>query len=302
MEPLLLIDTNYMCHRAWHAVGSLAHGDMGTGAVYGVLREIVSLQAFFRTSRCAFAFDPRGPGKRLKLHPGYKGSRRAKYAEETDAEKEARADFHHQIQCLREDYLTAAGFSNVFMADGYEADDIIARIAADLPEDDEAIIVGSDQDLWQCLRPNVWCWNPHKKRAYTLKCFRRQWGLHPRRWPDVKALAGCKSDDIPGVPGVGEATAVKFLRRTLGPHTKAAAALRASRDVYEANIKLVRLPFPGTPEFILRPDTITEEKWQALADRLGMRSLRDNMPRGVETKLKGRRRGNNQEGFGIGRS
>lgn len=300
MVPILLIDTNYLCHRAFHAIGDLTHGEVGTGAIFGVLRDIVGLQDIFKTHRCAFAFDTKARGHRMDLLPTYKSGRRKRYAEETEDQQEARADFHRQIVRLRRDYLPSAGFNNVFHAPGYEADDIIAQIAMDLPDDDEAVIIASDQDLWQCLRRNVWFWNPNKKQGYSADAFRQEWGLEPRRWADVKALAGCKSDDIPGVPGAGEATVAKWLRRELGAHTKAAKALAKSRKLYNSNIKLVRLPFPGTPSFEIVPDTVTEEKWQALADRLGMHSIRDTMPGGVATTNKGRKRGTKQEGFGLG--
>jgi DNA polymerase-1 len=290
MKPLLLIDMNYLCHRAYYALGELTFGGAGTGMIFGVLRDIVSLQDSFATGQCVFAFDSSGEGLRHAILPTYKASRRVRYAEESDEDKSAREDFHRQVRYLRTRYLPAAGFRNVFAAQGFEADDIIASIAAHVPCNKEVIIIASDQDLWQCLRPNVWMWNPHNRRGYDIEAFRKQWGIEPERWPDVKALAGCSTDDVPGVSGVGEITAAKWLRGMLGAHTETARKLAAATELYRTNIKLVRLPFTGTPVFDLKPDEVTEERWHALADELGMRSIRGTVPRTASRRSKGRKR------------
>ena len=297
MEPLLLIDANYIAHRAWHAIKDLAFNDRGTGAIFGVLRDIVSLQDTFKTTRCVFAFDL-GRSRRAGTLPTYKTSRYAHHVDDTEEEKAARSDFREQIKHLRERHLPDAGFRNVFAAEGFEADDIIAQFAKTLSREDEAIIISSDQDLWQCLRPNVWVWNLHTNKPYTIKHFRLQWGLEPRQWAEVKAFAGCSTDDIPGIPGIGEITAAKYLRGgELGERTKAYTTLQTQGPlVLYRNYPLVKLPFEGTPSFEIQQDEVTEEKWQTLADDLGMPSVRDTVPRSAgERKSKGRRR--NDFGF-----
>lgn len=290
MNPLLIIDTNYLCYRAYHVFSRLSFQDVGTGAVYGVLQDIIQLQEFFQTNRCVFAFD-HGPGLRRSLCPTYKGTRAARRAEMGADERRAREDLEQQIHLLRTQYLPTAGFRNVFAAHGYEADDIIASVAARVPTNDEAIIIGSDHDLWQCIRENVWCWNPQKKVGYDIGQFRKEWGIEPGQWPTVKAAAGCATDDIPGVRGIGEATAARWLRGELPGHTATARKLTAAADIIEKNLLLVRLPFPGTPNFDIVRDEITEETWSALADRLGMRSIRNKIPRAATRKSKGRKRG-----------
>lgn len=297
-SPTLLIDANYLCHRAFHALGELAYDGAGTGTIFGVLRDIIQLQDTFSTSKCVFAFDSKGPGLRHKILPTYKSSRRERYQEESDEERAARNDFHEQIGLLRSRYLPSAGFRNVFSADGFEADDIIASLAARAPAQEEMVIISSDQDLWQCLRPNVWCWNPHKKKGYDMHAFVKEWRLEPKQWRDVKAYAGCSTDDVPGVPGVGEATAAKWLRGELNDTTKTAQKLDAAGELYLRNIQVVRLPFPGTPLFNIEPDEVTEASWRSLADHLGMKSLRNTAPRMATHETRGRKR-DRQEGFGL---
>lgn len=88
MEPLLLIDTNYLCHRVYHALGDLTFGGASTAVVFGVLRDIVGLQSFFSTGRCIFAFDHGGMySARRDILPGYKSSRRKRHAAECDTDR-----------------------------------------------------------------------------------------------------------------------------------------------------------------------------------------------------------------------
>jgi len=288
-EPLLLLDTPYLCHRAFHAMGDLSFGSEGTAAIFGVLRDIVLLQEEFKPGRCVFAFD-RGRPHRLKLPPTYKSTRRKRYAEESEEEQAARKDFRRQIQKLCTQYLPAAGFQNAISARGFEADDLIAAVAAALSPNEEAIIVSSDKDLWQCIRPNIWCWNPQKRQAYTIAMFRAEWGIEPEQWAEVKAYAGCATDDVPGVEGVGEKTAAKYIRGDLGEKTKAHAKLARAEIQCAWNMRIVQLPYPNTPTFELQSDEVTEETWQALADELGMHSLRSTVPRTVTRKSRGRKR------------
>jgi 5'-3' exonuclease len=115
--------------------------------------------------------------------------------------------------------------------------------------------------------------------------FIRKWEIEPCLWASVKALAGCSSDDVPGLKGIGELTAAKWFQSKLKPESVAYRKINTEGiEVYNRNIKLVRLPFEGTEVFKLKPDEATMEKWNALADRLGMKSLKDQapgMPKGI---------------------
>jgi len=118
-------------------------------------------------------------------------------------------------------------------------------------------------------------WNPQKKQAITAESFGREWGIDPTMWADVKAIAGCSTDNVQGVKGVGEKTAVKFLTGGLGPDTKAFDRITSidGNDVWERNLHLTRLPFKGTKRFKLVDDCLTQEKWNELMERLGMKTL-----------------------------
>lgn len=270
--PWLLLDVSYLSYRSYFALGRLSFGEIATTVVYGVLREVLTLQQQFGTSRVAFCFDF-GKPLRCTLCPGYKSSRHTGKSEE---ELEAILEVKRQITCLRKDYLSQVGFRNLLFQKGYEADDIIAHVAQSRP-DKEFIIVSNDHDLFQLLSPNVQIWNPHAKEMVTEKTFRRDWGLDPVDWIDVKAIAGCRTDDIPGVPRVGEPTAAKYLR---GEMTKGKTfdAIRRAGELYRKNLRLVRLPFPNIEDIQLVKDEITGTGWDSLIKRLGMNSLAGDIP------------------------
>ena len=143
-----------------------------------------------------------------------------------------------------------------------------------LPKGDRAVVVSSDTDLYQLLSTRVSIWKPHKKEIYTSKDFSRDYyNLDPIQWVQVKALAGCTSDAIPGIPGVGEVTAGKFLRGLLKPASKAYQSIERFQSVWQNNLPLVRLPFEGTMIPKIQTDEVSPDKWRNLAQRLGMKSL-----------------------------
>lgn len=298
-DPILVFDVSYLAHRAFYAMGDLAHGSEGTAVIFGLLRDVISLQDKFQTGRCVFAFDHPAPKHRQTVLPTYKSSRIARYEKEDNAAKQARKEFRGQLRKLYFQYLPAAGFKNVFAAPGFEADDIIAEVTRTISSRGEAVIISSDEDLWQCcsVRPFVSCFNPQKGKLITYGGFLEKWGFPPKKWAEVKAIAGCSTDDVPGVAGVGEVTAAKYLRGELGAHTKAYGNIKSYP--WKDNLDLVQLPYKGTPEFELQEDEVTEEKWQALADSLGMHSIKSSVPRGAVRKSRGRKRNGKGKGFGL---
>ena len=94
----------------------------------------------------------------------------------------------------------------------HEADDIIGTISNRLRRNDfRSIIVSSDKDLAQLLKPGDWYWDFARDRTYLHKHIRKQFGVRPESMVDMLALAGDSVDNIPGVPGVGKKTAIVAL-------------------------------------------------------------------------------------------
>lgn len=286
MKTWLFLDTNYLAHRAYHALGELTHHDVPTAVVFGVLKDVVNLQERFNTPNVAFCFD-RGPVyHRERVCPTYKASRKKRHADASEEEKLASREFYRQVDRLRTLYLPRAGFRNIFSFEGFEGDDIIASLCHHTLQenDEEAVVVGSDGDLLQLVRHNVTIYSPQKQKVATLQSFYKDWHLEPIRWADIKAIAGCTSDDVPGIRGVGEISAAKYLRGELAEGSKYRRLIEENRGVWERNLEVVRLPFAGTPRFELLPDEVTPERWAFVCGKLGLTTLARHLPRWLRPK------------------
>lgn len=263
----LLLDVSDLAYRNFHAIGELSHDGVATQVPFGVFRDILDLQDLFGTVRIAFCFDG-GHDGRTNLYPRYK----RRDIDMTEEERDARRSLRQQIYRLRTKYLPVVGFRNIFWQEGYEADDLIAWIVENIKGHDY-IIVSRDQDLYQLLSPTVSIWNVHAKKAVTEQSFREDFGIGPAQWPDVKAMAGCGSDNVEGIHGVGEKTAAKFLSGRLKDSTQAYAKIVANNDIWRRNLQLVSLPFPGVNPVELRDDEVTTGSWRRVMKELGMSSL-----------------------------
>jgi DNA polymerase-1 len=268
----LVIDVSNLAYRAFFTTGDLSHEGVKTGVVFGIFRDVLNLQDRFSPTGTVFCFDGR-PTERKKLFADYKSNR--KRPDLTDEQRAAFDTLHDQLKRMRTKYLPYIGFRNVFSQCGYEADDLIASVCLEsLDGEDRAVVVSTDEDLLQLLGdPRVVVWNPAKKRLIDGKAFREEHGIDPALWADVKALAGCPGDGVPGIKGVGERTAVKFLTGRLKETTKAYNEIVRNPEVYARNLELVRLPFEGTRRFVLKPDEVTKERWSKAFEKLGMSSL-----------------------------
>jgi DNA polymerase-1 len=280
MKPLLVLDCHYLCHRAFHAQRDLSFHGIATGVIFGFLKSIGHLKETFQTDRVAFCFEDNKSYRHI-FFSGYKEKRR--HDQEEPEKQRARGDLCRQIDALRSSYLRQIGFRNIFYYPGWESDDIMGRIAKDAAPDDEVILVTSDADMYQLLAPNVLMYCPNKRKLMTDEWFRESYGILPWQWAMVKAMAGCATDGIPGIPGVGEITAVKFIRKQLPKTTAAYKAITSSNaaEIVKRNRALVELPLADpptpTPEWD-DSEKISQKGWDEVCRRLGIKSLVGRAP------------------------
>lgn len=265
MSNLLLFDCNYLCRRAMFSVGHLDNGVM-----FGFLKDMILVCEQFPDHQPVFCFD-QGKPKRTELFPGYKAFRRQRNSKWTSDRQEAETQYREQLAALKTKWLRRIGYRNIFSAEGFEADDLIASIC--LGDSYDNIIVANDRDFLQLLSGTTQMWDVQKRQMLTRQWFRDAYGLEPHRWVDVKSIAGCSSDNIPGVQGVGERTAVKYLRCQLPEKTMTYKRILDSVGMIAANRVLVKLPFPGTPSLKIKPDRLTDDSWFNTMEKLGMDSL-----------------------------
>ena len=199
---LLLIDANSIVHRAYHALPNLmtskgAH----TGAIYGFLTIFLRIVAELSPTHVAAAFDLKAPTFRHRLYAPYKGTR-----------KTMDAELAEQFEPLKE--LLALMRVPVVSKEGYEADDILGTLSAHT--DDDTVILTGDRDSFQLVSPTTRIYWTKKGvsdvEVIDLARLAAD-GFTPQSFIDYKALRGDPSDNIPGVPGVGEKTAKLLLEQ-----------------------------------------------------------------------------------------
>lgn len=272
VERFLLLDCDFLCHRVFHAFRTdLPDKFVKTQVVYGFFRDILNFQDILGTSNIIFCFD-HGESLRKQIYPSYKSNRKRLLNRE---EETARQQLHQQIHFLKTSHLKRIGFRNILFQKGYEADDHIANVVNVLDKEmkQECIIVSSDSDLYQLLSEKTWMWNPRTHSAFTAESLKKKYGVGPEMWATVKAIAGCNTDGIHGVKGVGDVTAAKHLLGTLPRTTKAHCSIVENKDIVARNLQLTSLPLKGLDPFILQEDEVTRKGWEEVTVSLGIVSL-----------------------------
>jgi 5'-3' exonuclease len=280
----ILVDTSFLAHQARNSLGQLASdNDNPSGVIFNILVRIVTIGTRFRTNRFIFCFDDR-ESIRKQILPTYKGNRQAL----KEKDRISIAQMHEQVDKL-EAWLPLLGFPAA-RCPGLESDDIIAQICRQcIAQPDvfpHVIIISVDGDLYQCLRaadPDIVMCDPSTtpaapSRIFDTSALQMKYGVSPNVWAKVKALAGCATDNIKGVPRVGIPTACKYFRGVLPKNHKTFAAIESEEGarIFNFNQQLVTLPFASTPHIELALDGDGGDKYNnllALAEEYNIRSI-----------------------------
>ncbi len=200
-NKILLLDSNSLMHRAYHALPNLkSTKGLYTGAIYGFLSILLRLIKEQQPTHIAAAFDLKGPTFRHEMYKEYKATR-----------KPMDEELRQQVEPLKE-LISAMGIKIVCL-EGYEGDDILGTLANRF--DDECIIVTGDRDSFQLVSPSTKVfWT--KKGVSDIEVYDEQRlledGFSVSQFIDYKALMGDTSDNVPGIAGVGEKTAKNLLQ------------------------------------------------------------------------------------------
>lgn len=267
----VLFDMSWLAHRARVALGGLSFEDAPTGVIFGVLEEIRSVCSDRRvaSNKTALFFDSRQSYRRRDF-PDYKRPRRE--AQRTPEEEAQRQAMHDQVRRLREEILPDIGFP-CYRQTGLESDDLIASaVSSPLTR---AVIVTSDGDLYQCIRWNVAWFDPGRNLMYLPGSFLAAKLVDPVVWADVKCLAGCKTDNVPGIPGIGEKSAIDYLTDILPIEHKRHQAITSAegRAIAARNKTLICLPHAKTKPVALQEPAYRPERFHHWCHKLGMESL-----------------------------
>ena len=205
---LLVLDGNSIANRAFYGIKLLTTKDgRYTNAIYGFMNILLNLLRDNDPDEVAVAFDLKAPTFRHKMYSGYKATRHGMPQELAD-----------QMPVLKE-LLADLGFAMVSL-EGYEADDLLGTLsAAAAARGDDCLIATGDRDSLQLVNEHVTVLLAATRmgRSETVvmdeAAVEEKYGVKPRQLIEVKSLMGDTSDNIPGVPGVGEKTALDLIQR-----------------------------------------------------------------------------------------
>ena len=209
MKRLVIIDGKSVFYRGYYAMPNLSTADgTPTGGVYGFAALSLELIKRLQPDYVCVAWDKPKTNirRRLAIYDQYKAGR-----------KPAPPDFYAQIPLLHE-LLQAFGWP-LYEFDDYEADDIMATLDAQAEQEGgiETYLITSDLDALQILDQNTYLYALKKGLTnidkFDIPAFEQRYGIRIGQFLDFKSLKGDASDNIPGVPGVGEKTAVKLLQQ-----------------------------------------------------------------------------------------
>lgn len=245
-DTVLIIDGHSMAFRAFYALppdNFVTATGQHTNAVYGFVSMLTRLLETEQPTHVAVAFDVSRHSFRTEEYPEYKGTR--------DATPE---EFKGQVELIRE-VLDAMGIVSL-SREGFEADDILATLAYRACNDGATVLVVSgDRDSFQTVTDNVTVLypgtGPGDLRRMTPQAVEEKYGVPPHRYPEIAAIVGETSDNLPGVPGVGPKTAAQWINKYDGLDNllaradeiggKRGAALREHMDDVVRNRRLNRL-------------------------------------------------------------
>ena len=205
-EKIVLIDGHSILNRAFYGVPDLTNSEgLHTNAVYGFLNIMFKILEEEKPDYLAVAFDLKAPTFRHKMYAEYKGTR-----------KPMPQELHQQVPVIQ-DMLRAMEIP-LLMLEGYEADDLLGTVSKRMEQEGlEVCVVSGDRDLLQLATEHIMIRIPKTKRTgteienYHTADVLEKYQVTPLQIIDLKALMGDASDNIPGIPGVGEKTATKII-------------------------------------------------------------------------------------------
>lgn len=207
-KKLVIIDGKSVFYRGYYAMPNLTTKEgISTGGVFGFATMALEVIRRLKPDYVAVAWDKPKTNirKRLALYPEYKAGR-----------KPAPADFYEQVPILHE-LLNAFGWP-LYELDDYEADDIMGTLAVQASKNGiETLLITSDMDMLQLINEHVHVYalktGLSNIELYSPKSFEAKYGIKVNQFLDLKSLKGDSSDNIPGVPGIGEKGALELLKQ-----------------------------------------------------------------------------------------
>lgn len=211
-DKILICDGLNTFIRVFSAIPTTNDDGIHIGGIIGFLKSIAYTTKMLNTTRTIIVFDGKGgSSRRRKLYPEYKNKRKGKIRLNRINEYENIEDERHSMlmqlsRCV--EYLETLPLT-IVSVDNVEADDVIAYIAKQLLPKSNHIIMSTDKDFLQLVNNRISVWSPTKKKLYKPETLKEEYEITSNNFLTYRILEGDKSDNIPGVNGIGIKTAVK---------------------------------------------------------------------------------------------
>ena len=235
----LVIDGNNLAYRNYSVMKALSDRfGRPTGTAYGFLTSLHTMVRAFKPGAVIVCWDGGRAKWRLKLYPEYKQNRK----------KDNTSDYPEQLRILKEglEYLNICTLT----VSDIEADDLVGILTAEFEAaSSKTLIVSTDKDFYQLLSSQIALFKKGVE-LFTRKSFCLDYGIQPNAWPDVRALVGDASDNIQGVPSIGEKRALDLIRLygsidgilLNGNDSKQTKVIMQYQDIALRNRRLIMLP------------------------------------------------------------
>ncbi len=198
---LFLIDGSSYLYRAFYAIRHLSNSKgLPTNAIYGFTQMLLKVLKEHRPDYLAVVFDSKAPTFRSQTYKEYKANR--------PAMPETLIPQIPYIKKIIEGYRIA-----ILEKDGYEADDLIGTVAKALESEADVVIVTGDKDILQLVSDRIQVYDTMKEKRMGVEEVKGRFGVSPEQVVEVMGLAGDTIDNIPGVPGIGEKTAIELIKQ-----------------------------------------------------------------------------------------
>ena len=197
---LFLIDGSSYIFRAFYAIGHLSNSrGLPTNAVFGFTRMLLKVLKEHHPDYLAVTFDSKAPTFRSEVYKEYKANR--------PPMPEGLVPQIPYIKKITKGYSIA-----ILEMDGYEADDLIGTVAKKAEPEVDVVIITGDKDILQLVNDRIQVYDTMKEKKFGVEEVVQRFGVHPEKVVEVMGLAGDAIDNIPGVPGIGEKTAIQLIK------------------------------------------------------------------------------------------
>ncbi len=197
---LFLIDGSSYIFRAFYAIGHLSNSrGLPTNAIFGFTRMLLKVLKEHHPDYLAVIFDSKAPTFRSEIYKEYKANR--------PSMPEGLVPQIPYIKKITQGYRIA-----ILEMDGYEADDLIGTVAKKAESEVDVVIITGDKDILQLVNDRIQVYDTMKEKKFGVEEVVQRFGVHPEKVVEVMGLAGDSIDNIPGVPGIGEKTAIQLIK------------------------------------------------------------------------------------------